>query len=102
MKGQALPIRIEGAGLIDSHLYRQKGRLVLHLVNLTNENTWRQSLDELVPIGPVRVWLRLPEGLTGHSLLGLVSGLSINAANTGGWCHFEVPSITDHEVVVIT
>ena len=35
-------------GLIDCHLYEQPGRLILHLVNLTSEATWRAPLDELI------------------------------------------------------
>jgi hypothetical protein len=99
---EELPVLVEGLGLIDTHLYRQGNRLVLHLVNLTNENTWRQSLDELIPIGPLQVKLRLPAGISGSHLRLLVSGQPVQADNAGGWCHFEIRSVTDHEVIVIT
>ena len=39
--GDRLPLEVRGPGLIDCHLYRQDQRLILHLVNLTNEGTWR-------------------------------------------------------------
>lgn len=39
--GNRIPLEVRGAGLIDCHLYRQPGRLILHLVNLSNEGTWR-------------------------------------------------------------
>jgi hypothetical protein len=71
---EELPVLVEGLGLIDTHLYRQGNRLVLHLVNLTNENTWKQSLDELIPFGPLQVKLRLPAGITGSHPRLLVSG----------------------------
>src|SRR5262249_61640508 len=54
-----LPVRVEGAGLIDAQLYRQGNRLILHLVNLTNAGTWRQPVEELIPIGPITVTGRL-------------------------------------------
>ena len=41
-----LPLAVEGPGLIDCHLYRQPGRLILHLVNLSNAGTWRQPVHE--------------------------------------------------------
>ncbi|HEY4154762.1 MAG TPA: Tat pathway signal protein, partial [Puia sp.] len=96
-----LPLSVEGAGLVDSHLYRQADRLILHLVNLTNENTWRQPLDELISIGPLRVNVKLPSGIKGTSLRLLVSGKTVNAEVRNNWCQFEINSITDHEVIVI-
>ncbi|HWB90572.1 MAG TPA: beta-galactosidase trimerization domain-containing protein, partial [Puia sp.] len=115
--GGDLPLKVEGAGLIDCHLYEQPGRLILHLVNLTNENTWRQPLDELIPIGPLKIDVRLPEGISGRHLQLLVAGGAITAAVTEkadwpkaasekpspeNWCHFVLPRILDHEVVIIT
>lgn len=35
--GDRIGLEVHGPGLIDCHLYRQSGRLILHLVNLTNE-----------------------------------------------------------------
>ena len=36
-----IPLRVEGKGLVDCHLYRQDNRLILHLVNLTSAGAWR-------------------------------------------------------------
>jgi Hypothetical glycosyl hydrolase 6 len=102
--GEQLPITVEGAGLVDVHLYRQHERLVLHLVNLTNENTWRQSLDELISIGPLKVKVRLPAdgpGVNGHRIQLLVANCTAIATVSSGWCHFTVDRVLDHEVVVI-
>ena len=96
-----LPLTLEGSGLVDTHLYRQPGRLVLHLVNLTNENTWRQPLDELIAIGPLKVKVKLPAGIAGHNPRRLVTGGTVPSTVTDGWCHFEIKSILDHEVIVI-
>lgn len=96
-----LPVTVDGAGLVDTFLYRQPGRLVLHLVNLTNENTWRQPLDELITIGPLKVKVKLPAGIAGHNLRRLVNPGTVVGAVSDGWCHFEIKSILDHEVIVI-
>ena len=37
-----IPLVGTGPGLIDCHLYEQPGRMILHLVNLTSEATWRR------------------------------------------------------------
>lgn len=97
-----IPLEVEGAGLVDCNIYQQPGRLVLHLVNLTSAATWRSSLDEYISIGPLRVKTRLPNGVKGKSLRLLVSGMKVPFGTKDGQCHFEVPSVLDHEVIVIT
>jgi hypothetical protein len=97
-----LPVFIEGAGLVDVHLYQQKGRLILHLINLTNQNTWRQPLDELIPIGPLRVKIKLRSNLTGNYIHRLVSNQKLTAKVSEGHTSFELQSILDHEVIVIS
>jgi hypothetical protein len=97
-----IPLTVECAGLIDCNIYHQRGRLILHLVNLTSAGTWRQPVDEFIPIGPVKVRIRLPEDVQGKSLQLLVSGQKISAALEKGWVNFTINSISDHEVAVIT
>jgi hypothetical protein len=96
-----IPLIVEGAGLIDCHLYHQPGRLILHLVNLTSAGTWRQPVHELIPIGPLQVRVKLPPGVRGKRVRFLASGRAVTAGITAGWTRFEVKSIMDHEVVVI-
>ena len=96
-----IPLSVEGAGLIDCHLYHQPGRLILHLVNLTSAGTWRQPVDELIPIGPLHVRVKLPADVSGKRARLLVSGKAVGTGAVAGWSRFEVKSILDHEVGVI-
>ena len=50
-----IPLSVECAGLIDCNLYQKNDSLILHIVNLTSAGTWRQPVDEYIPVGPVRV-----------------------------------------------
>jgi hypothetical protein len=97
-----LPLAVEGAGLIDCHLYRQPGRAILHLVNLTSAGTWRQPVHEFIPVGPLRVRVRLPDDVRGKNLRLLVSGRKVSVTGAKGWCRFELDSLLDHEVAVVT
>ena len=97
-----IPLTVEGAGLIDCHLYRQDARLILHLVNLTSSGTWRSPIDELIPVGPLSVRVRLPEGLRARSAQALVSSGRLPLAVRQGWAEFEVKSIPDHELLVLS
>jgi hypothetical protein len=99
--GDNVPLHVEGAGFVDCHLYQQKDKLVLHLVNLTNAGTWRAPVDDLIRIGPLNVRVRLPAGIRGNRIQLLVSKRSTKAAATNGWTHFDLPAILDHEVAVI-
>jgi hypothetical protein len=97
-----IPLRVSGTGLLDCHLYRQGDHLILHLVNLTNANTWKAPIDELIPVGPFRVEVKLPAGLAGRAARTLVSTGSLPVATRQGWAELSVKSITDHEVVVLS
>lgn len=96
-----MPLSVEGAGLLDCHLYRQPGRLVLHLVNLTSAGTWRAPLHELVRVGPFRVHLRLP-GTEDASVRLLVAEETVPVTASDGVVSFDVAGVRDHEVAVVT
>jgi hypothetical protein len=97
-----IPLRVEGHGLVDCHLYHQAGRLILHIINLTNEGTWRAPVDELVAIGPMKVRVALPKDIRIRNARLLVSGNKIRLSAKDGWASFEVRSILDHEVAVLS
>ncbi len=99
--GDAMPLEVRGPGFIDCHLYRQNQRLILHLVNLSNEAAWRAPIEEWIPVGPLHVKVKLPEHVHAASARGLVSAAAMPLTVNNGWANFEVKSIRDHEVVVI-
>jgi hypothetical protein len=92
---------VEGAGLLDCHLYRQPRRMILHIVNLSNPGAWRQPIDELIPIGPLRIKVRMQKDMPRGDLHLLTAGKNILSKMDKGWLHFELSKITDHEVIVI-
>ena len=96
-----LPLQVAGPGLIDCNLYHQPGRLILHLVNLTSTGTWRGPVDEVIPVGPVKVAVRLPEDVKAGSIQLKVSGRTLPFQAVGGWARFELPALLDHEMAVI-
>jgi hypothetical protein len=101
LKGD-IPLSVEGPGLIDCNLYRQKGKMILHLTNLTSAATWRAPLDEYIPVGPVTVKVKLDEKINGEYPALLVTGQKIAATVSDGWSRFQISSILNHELVVLT
>jgi hypothetical protein len=99
--GDHIPLVIEGTGLIDCHLYSQPGRIILHLVNLTSEASWRAPLDELIRVGPFKVTVRAPKGPSHLRARRLVAGGTTPVRIGNGMADFELDSVLDHEVVVL-
>ena len=97
-----IPLSVQCAGLVDCNIYRQRGRMILHVTNLTSAATWRQPVHELIPIGPVSVRLKVGKDVKGDKLNLLVSGEKVAAKVREGWSEFQIKSILNHEVVVIT
>jgi len=96
-----MPLEVEGPGLLDVHLYRQAGRLILHVVNLTNPAAFRPYATELHPVGPLRVRLARPKDLRPARARRLVAGGEAPCAAAGDWLELTVDRVLDHEVVVI-
>jgi len=88
---ERLPLEVDGPGMLDCHLYRQPGRLVLHLVNLTNPGAWRPPLHELIPVGPLRVRVRLAEDVGGGAARFLVAGQSVAVTRRMGGLAWRFP-----------
>jgi len=95
-----VPLEVQAPGLFDCRLFRRASGHVLHLVNLNNANAWRTPVHELVPAGPVRVRLRLPKGNHAVTARALVREGKLVQTVRGPWHEVEIPTISDHEVVV--
>jgi hypothetical protein len=99
--GQSIPLAVEGPGFLDCHLYQQQDKLILHLVNLTSAGTWRAPVEELISVGPLKVTVKLPSAVVAREARTLVSAASRPVSARQGEATFEVPSILDHEVILI-
>ncbi|HET7768280.1 MAG TPA: beta-galactosidase [Chloroflexota bacterium] len=108
-------VRVEGPGLVDVHAYVQGGnqpdtgsgrldtgkRVIVHLVNLTHANGWKAPIDELIEIGEQRITVGLPEGRRAGAARLLVASRRAEVVTRGGAAVVAVPTVRDHEVVVL-
>jgi hypothetical protein len=97
-----VPLSVEGAGLIDCHLFSQPGRIILHLVNLANAGTWRQPTEELIAVGPLKVRFKLAGDIRGRKPRLLVGEQKPSSVVRNGWIEFQLNSILDHELVLLS
>ena len=56
------PVEVDGPGVLDVTAWRQRDSMTVHLVNLTNPMMMKGPLRETIPVGPLTVRIRLPEG----------------------------------------
>ncbi len=99
---EPVPLRVQGAGLVDCHLYRQEKAMILHLVNLTNSGTWRAPIDELIAVGPLQLSIKLPPGIAArHARLTVRTG-TLPVRTNQGWVEVAVRSVLDHEMIVFS
>ncbi|MCW5982088.1 MAG: beta-galactosidase trimerization domain-containing protein [Bryobacteraceae bacterium] len=95
------PATVTGPGVLDVTVWRQKDSMTVHLVNLTNPMMMKGPVRELIPVGPQRVRVRLPEGKKPAKVQLLTAGGTVNARQSGAYLELTVPSILAHEVVAI-
>jgi len=96
-----IPLAVDGHGLIDCHLYAQPGRIILHLINLTNAATPHASMDDLIPVGPLQVKVRVRDNVREGTMRMLVLQQEQRIDAEDGWIRFELKSLPDHELVVL-
>jgi hypothetical protein len=96
-----IPLQVEGRGVFDCSLYTQPGRVIAHVVNLTATGRMPVTDDDLVPSEPLKIGIRLPVGVGGRSARLLVAGKGATPVLSNGWARVVIPTVLDHEVLVI-
>jgi hypothetical protein len=71
------------------------------LVNLTAASSGREPIDDIVPVGPLKIRVHLPANVRGRRVQLRVAGTVTTARMVGGWAQFDVPSVAEHELIVI-
>jgi hypothetical protein len=98
---EAPPAQVTGPGIVDVTVWRQRDSMTVHLVNLTNPMLMKGPMRELIPLGPLRAQIRLPEGTRAKKVQLLTAGTSPRVEQAGGSLTVIVPSVVDHEVIAI-
>jgi len=95
------PVEVDGPGVLDVTIWRQRQSMTVHLVNLTNPMMMKGPLREAIPVGPLRVSVRLPVGTTAKKIQLLTAGTSVTVQQRDGIVSLTVPTVEVHEVVAI-
>jgi len=95
------PVEIDGPGVIDVAVWRQRDSTTVHLVNLTNPMMMKGPLREVIPIGPLTVRVRLAGGRRPSKVSLLTAGTSVPVRVEDGALVVGVPSVGVHEVIAL-
>ena len=97
--GQEL-LRVQGKGYVDCRLYRQAGRFLLHMVNLSGANRNPGFLEEEYDVGPLRISIRAQEFPVERAALR-VGGGSVPVRREGDWFVLTLDRLESHELIVL-
>jgi hypothetical protein len=95
------PLRVEGPGVLDVALWKQQSSVTVHLVNLSNPMMMKGPLREILPVGPQKVRVKLPEGAKARNVRFLVGEAKAQWRQSGAWIETTTLPIALHEVVAI-
>jgi Hypothetical glycosyl hydrolase 6 len=95
------PVEVDGPGVLDVAIWRQRSSLTVHLVNLTNPMMMKGPLRETIPVGPLRARIRLPEGVQARTVRLLTAGTASRPQQSNGVVSVSIPSVDVHEVIAI-
>ena len=101
---EAPPVEVEGPGVIDVTVWRQRESMTVHLVNLTNPMMMKGPLREIIPVGPLHVRVRLPVAARSRRVQLLTARTTPRvefAPGDNGVLIVTVPSVDVHEVIAI-
>jgi hypothetical protein len=90
------PVEVTGPGLIDVAIWEQQHSMTVHLVNMTNPMAMRGSYREVIPVGPLAVRFRHPEGKEIKTIRLINEGATLKPSGT-----VTVPTLKLHEMIAI-
>ncbi|NIF80460.1 Tat pathway signal protein [Paraburkholderia sp. Cy-641] len=96
-------VKLENShGLVIPTLYSQGNRQILHLNSRAHASRVPGSQDQLIPVGPVSVYVRTrQEADAPASVEFRVAGKTADVEQRGDFLVFQVDQILDHEVIVV-
>jgi pyruvate formate-lyase activating enzyme-like uncharacterized protein len=100
VRSQDAVVSVEGAGLMETFAWETEPGYVLHLLNYTNPNATHGAIRQAYPLGPQKVRFHVSRAI--KSVNTLRAGTNLVFQQQGETVSFEVPAVTDYEVVVLT
>lgn len=95
-------ITVDGDGLAELFAWETAPGYAVHLLNYTNPNAHHGWLENIYPLGPQTVTMKLPSGAKVRSVELLRAGNAIPFRIEQEVLSFTIPHVDDYEVAAIT
>jgi putative glycosyl hydrolase-like family 6 (GHL6) protein/glycosyl hydrolase family 42 (putative beta-galactosidase) len=103
VRGDAAPLAsLEGDGVVEAFAWQTEPGYALHILNYTNPNMTRGFFRRFYPIGPQKALVTVARGRRIAAVRALRAGRTLPFAQDGDLVRFEVPGVTDYEVIALT
>lgn len=97
--GEPQPCTVEGPGLIDLAIWKQKASATVHMVNLTNPYAMKGPFREIIPVASQKIRFRCTT--PPRTAKYLVAGTEAKFTHRDGWLETDTPPISLHEVLAL-
>ena len=102
VRGPDSLVSITGEGLIEVFAWETEPGYALHLLNYTNPNMTHGAIRHTYSLGPQLVRFRVKQDRVIKTVRSLHLGTSLKFQQQAETVSFEVPGVTDYEVLVLT
>jgi hypothetical protein len=102
MNGHEQPASVQGKGELELFAWETEPGFALHILNYTNPRMTQPFMTEIYETGPLKARFTLPDGRKLASVRALRAQRDLHFTQSEGTIHFEVPSVTDYEVIALT
>lgn len=96
------PVSLDGDGIVESFAWETEPGYALHILNYTNPNMTRGFVRKFYAIGPQNAEFRVARGRRIRSVQALRTAGALPFTQDGDVVRFDVPAVTDYEVVALT
>jgi hypothetical protein len=96
------PITLDGDGVVETFAWETEPGYAVHILNYTNPNMTRGFVRKFYAIGPQKAELRVASGRRIKDVRALRAARAVPFTQDGDVVRFEVPGVTDYEVVALT
>jgi hypothetical protein len=93
-------VSVQGPGVIDTTVWRQKNSMTVHLVNLTNPMMMKGPFRELIPV-EANVQILIPKNVKVKQVRLLMADTNAKFETKKDSIVLKVPRITDHEIIAL-
>jgi Hypothetical glycosyl hydrolase 6/Beta-galactosidase trimerisation domain len=96
------PVSLEGDGIVEAFAWETEPGYAIHVLNYTNPNMTRGFVRKFYAIGPQKAEFHVANRRRIRSVRALRAARDLRFTQDGDVVRFEVPGVSDYEVVAVT